>query len=194
MASTKRDLLIDTAQGLFYQHGFRATGIDTILAESGVAKKTLYNHFKSKEDLIVACLYRRDQQLLELLENSIEQLAPQQQCQPQFARIMAFFDALDSWINSDNFFGCMFINASAEYHQADNPVHIACTEHKNLVIKLIEKQLCELALTLPLETAKQLAILADGAIVGAHTTNDSASAKHAKAVAEVLLNSYAEAA
>ncbi|GAD04268.1 transcriptional regulator [Agarivorans albus MKT 106] len=91
MASTKRDLLIDTAQGLFYQHGFRATGIDTILAESGVAKKTLYNHFKSKEDLIVACLYRRDQQLLELLENSIEQLAPQQKCQPQLARIMAFF-------------------------------------------------------------------------------------------------------
>ncbi|MDO6763085.1 TetR/AcrR family transcriptional regulator [Agarivorans sp. 1_MG-2023] len=194
MASSKRDLLIDTAQNLFYQHGFKATGIDTILAESGVAKKTLYNHFASKEALIVACLNRRDQQLLTLLENNIERLAPTQQCEPELANIMAFFDALSHWINSDTFFGCMFINASAEYHDFDHPVHLACTEHKVLVIKLIEQQLGKLALTDRLATAKQLAILADGAIVGAHTTHDFESAIHAKSVARALLASQRQAA
>ncbi|MGY5452544.1 TetR/AcrR family transcriptional regulator [Agarivorans sp. MS3-6] len=194
MASSKRDHLIDTAQQLFYQHGFRATGIDTILATSGVAKKTLYNHFASKEALIVACLNRRDQQLLALLANNIERLAPAQDCPPALTRIMAFFDALADWINSDAFFGCMFINASAEYPRHDDPVHLACTEHKNLVIKLIEQQLVKLKLSDSHATAKQLAILADGAIVGAHTTNDYDSAMHAKAVAQVLLAPFAKAA
>ena len=60
MASAKRDQLIDTALELFNRDGYRATGIDKILAESGVAKMTLYNHFGSKDELIVAALERRD--------------------------------------------------------------------------------------------------------------------------------------
>ncbi|RKF13713.1 TetR family transcriptional regulator [Alginatibacterium sediminis] len=189
MASSKRDLLIDTAQQLFYQHGFRATGIDTILASSGVAKKTLYNHFASKEALIVACLNRRDQQLLALLSENIETLSAQQDCKPALSRIMAFFDGLSHWINSDGFYGCMFINASAEYPRHEDPVHQACTQHKNLVIDLIEQQLVDLELDNASDTAKQLAILADGAIVGAHTTNNYDSAIQAKSVAKVLLSS-----
>jgi AcrR family transcriptional regulator len=187
MTSRKRDLLIDTAQLLFYQQGFRATGIDTILASSGVAKKTLYNHFKSKEELIVACLRRRDQQLLVLLKDKIEQFTPQQQCELEFAPIMAFFDGLDEWINSSAFFGCMFINASAEYHSQDHPVHLACNEHKEAVRQLIQQQLNGLALKDPLNLAKQLAMLADGAIVAAHTCNDATAAKRAKQMAYILL-------
>src|SRR5678810_1232020 len=60
MSSTKRDQLIDTALRLFAKNGYRATGIDTILAEAGVAKMTLYHHFKSKDELILAALQRRD--------------------------------------------------------------------------------------------------------------------------------------
>ena len=56
MPSPKRDHLVDTAAALFQRDGFHATGIDTILAEAGVAKMTLYNHFKSKDELIVAAL------------------------------------------------------------------------------------------------------------------------------------------
>lgn len=187
MASSKRDHLIDTAQALFYQNGFRATGIDSILAKSGVAKKTLYNHFKSKEELIVACLNRRDQQLLEKIQHGIKGLAPKQSCDPALSRALAFFDALAHWINSEEFYGCMFINASAEYPLPNDPIHLACTEHKNSVIELIERQLDQLDLVDANATAKQLAILADGAIVGAHTTNDYESAERAKKIAEVLL-------
>ena len=58
--SSRRDHLVDTATKLFCKQGFRATGIDTVLAESGVAKKTLYNHFRSKDELIIAALQKKD--------------------------------------------------------------------------------------------------------------------------------------
>ncbi|MCZ6886228.1 MAG: TetR/AcrR family transcriptional regulator, partial [Alphaproteobacteria bacterium] len=61
MASSKRDHLIETALGLFCRDGFHATGIDKILAASGCAKMTLYNHFTSKDELILAVLHRRDE-------------------------------------------------------------------------------------------------------------------------------------
>ena len=59
MSISRRDHLVDTAVKLFSKHGFRATGIDRVLAESGVAKKTLYNHFRSKDELIIATLQKR---------------------------------------------------------------------------------------------------------------------------------------
>ncbi|HIP77475.1 MAG TPA: TetR/AcrR family transcriptional regulator, partial [Kiloniellaceae bacterium] len=61
MVSSRREHLVDTATQLFSRHGYRATGIDTILAEAGVAKMTLYNHFKSKDELILASLRRSDE-------------------------------------------------------------------------------------------------------------------------------------
>ena len=64
MASSKRDQLINTAQELFYREGYHATGIDRILAESGVAKMTLYKHFRSKDELIQAVLQSREQSVL----------------------------------------------------------------------------------------------------------------------------------
>ena len=69
---SKRDDLIDTALRLFYTQGFNATGIDKILAESGVAKMTMYKHFKSKDELIVAALERRDEQFRDWLTGEME--------------------------------------------------------------------------------------------------------------------------
>src|SRR5688500_6664518 len=73
-ASTKRDHLVETAWRLFYRDGYRAVGIDTILAEAGVAKMTLYNHFTSKEELIVAVLERQHQAFMESLRTAVERV------------------------------------------------------------------------------------------------------------------------
>ena len=89
MASTRRDHLVDTALKLFARGGFHATGIDTILAEAGVAKMTLYNHFRSKEELILAVLRRRD----ELFRNWFVKRVEQQADQPR-QRLIAMFDVL----------------------------------------------------------------------------------------------------
>jgi AcrR family transcriptional regulator len=70
-----RDHLLETALRLFYQHGYHATGIDLIIAEAGVAKTTLYRHFETKEDLILAALERRDEQDRDTMRAFVEQRA-----------------------------------------------------------------------------------------------------------------------
>ena len=86
MTVSRRDHLVDTALKLFCKNGFRATGIDAVLAESGVAKKTLYHHFRSKDELVVAALRQRDAEFLQMIEEAVPRLAPGQDGDPRLAR------------------------------------------------------------------------------------------------------------
>ena len=193
MPQNRRDHLVSTALKLFYKHGFHATGIDTILAESGVAKKTLYNHFKSKDELIIAVLQLRDQQFLESIREAIPRLAQAQQGDPRMARVLAFFDAINEWIQAEHFYGCAFINASAEYPRREDPVHVACASHKKLMVQFIEELLSELRLADSRQMARQVALLVDGAIVNAHTGNDRDAGLVAKEAARQMLAIAAKA-
>ena len=184
---SRKEHLVKTAQALFYKQGIRATGIDTILAESGVAKKTLYNHFKSKDELVIAALQRRDQQFMDMLRTGVHKHTPLQSGDERLARVLAFFDTLTEWIQSESFYGCMFINASAEYPRQNDPVHVACASHKRLVIQFIEELLARGNFEHSYNLARQIALLADGAIVNAYTTNDLNAAKEAKSMAVVIL-------
>ncbi|TDF42223.1 TetR/AcrR family transcriptional regulator [Alteromonadaceae bacterium M269] len=186
---SRKEHLVKTAQNLFYKQGIRSTGIDTVLAESGVAKKTLYNHFKSKDELIIATLQRRDQQFMDMLRLGTQKYMPAQNGDVRLSRVLAFFDALAEWIASENFSGCMFINASAEYPRQNDPIHVACTNHKRLVIQFIEELLSSGTFKDSYNLARRMALLADGAIVNAHTTNDQNAAKEAKAMALIILES-----
>ena len=190
MASPRRDHLVDTALKLFCQNGFRATGIDKVLAESGVAKKTLYNHFRSKDELVVAALKQRDEEFLRMVKEAVPRLVADQGGDERLARALAFFDVLDEWFHAPDFNGCTFINASAEYPRQDDPVHVACAEHKRLVIQVVEELLAGLPLADTHLVARQLAVLADGAIVNAHTAGDLEAAALAKTAARQLLEGY----
>ena len=188
MTSSKREQLIDTAISLFYERGIRATGIDTVLAASKVAKKTLYNHFSSKDELIVAALERWDEKFTRMIDNNLATLAASQKPNNEYKFVLAFFDIIDNWVNSDNFCGCVFINASAEYPEPNDPVHRACTRHKESVVELLESLLKETKIENKTTTAQQLAFLVDGAIVSAHTRNDKSAPKVAKQAAISLLS------
>ena len=191
MTSLKREQLIDTAISLFYERGIRATGIDMVLAESKVAKKTLYNHFASKDELIVAALERWDKKFAKMVEDNLEANASKQTTDTQFKYVLAFFDIIDNWINSDNFCGCVFINASAEYPDPDDPVHQVCTRHKRSVVALIHSLLEATCVKDKASMAQQLAFLVDGCIVSAHTRNDKSAPKLAKQAAISLLGATA---
>jgi AcrR family transcriptional regulator len=185
----RKEHLVKTAQSLFYKHGIRSTGIDSVLSESGVAKKTLYNHFKSKDELIIATLQRRDQQFMDMLRMGTQKYTNKQTGDRRLFRVLAFFDALIEWIESESFSGCMFINASAEYPRKADPVHVACTNHKRLVIQYIEELLSCSNFKDSYSIARRMALLADGAIVNAHTANDIRAAREAKSMARIILNS-----
>ncbi len=110
MAVSRRDHLVDTALEMFCRDGFHATGIDKILAQAGVAKMTLYNHFRSKDELILAVLRRRDERFRRAFVRAVERRASAPR-----DRLLAIFDALGEWFCRNDFTGCTFINASAEY-------------------------------------------------------------------------------
>lgn len=191
MASIKRDLLVDTALELFNKNGYRATGIDKILEESGVAKMTMYKHFKSKDELIIAALRKRDESFSKQMTKRINELGlHQKNTDPRITKLMSFFDALHEWINSDSFFGCNFINASIEFKREDHPIHVASSAHKKLVIQMLQELLSELHLEDTPYVARSIHMLVEGAIVMAVTIDEKDSAKQAKDSALKILNSY----
>lgn len=180
--SPKRAHLMATAWRLFYRDGYRVVGIDTILAEAGVAKMTLYNHFPSKEDLIVAVLEKRD---LEIRAGLLAAVAAAGRSPTR--RLLGVFDWLDAWFASDDFKGCAFIRALSEYPEPDHPIHRAAWRHKEAVIAMLAELAAAAGAKDPASLAETLSILIDGAIVAAHATGGSAPATAARAAATSLL-------
>ena len=182
MPSTKRDQLIDAALELFSRDGFHATGIDKILSVSGVAKMTLYNHFKSKDELILAVLRRRDETFRNWFMRTVEAAAELPR-----DRLLAVFDVLEQWIRQEGFCGCTFINASAEFGERGDAIHGSCAEHKRLVLDYIEKLTAAAGARDPAELAFTLNLLAEGAIVSAQVMGTKDAANRAKRAAEILI-------
>ena len=113
-----RERVLETAYGLFSRHGTRAVGVDRIIAESGVAKMTLYRNFASKDDLILAFLERREERWTRAwLQDTVERRAatPAQ-------RLLAIFDVFGEWFARDDFEGCSFINVMLELDDPGSPV------------------------------------------------------------------------
>lgn len=182
MASNKRDTLVDTALNLFYREGFHAVGIDRILAEAGVAKMTLYNHFRSKDELILSVLRRRDEQFRNWFMREVERRG-----ETPRERLLAIFDVLGEWFETDDFAGCLFIKASAEYIDAGSAIRREIAEHKRLVLDYILELVTLAGAPDPAAVAAQIMILEEGAIIAAHTGGDGDAAQTAKAAADVLL-------
>ena len=167
----KRELLVDTALRLFYEKGINSVGINEVLKVSGIAKKTLYNYFNSKDDLVLATLETRDHIFLKWLEKELESAASDEEV------IQRLFEALDSWFNdkSDDlasFRGCYFINSSLEAAVSNPAIGEYCANHKHQVRELIKSRLKsgdEGLLDL-------LCILKEGAIVSAYVSRDKEAA------------------
>ncbi len=182
MAVSRRDHLVDTALEIFRRDGFHATGIDKILAEAGVAKMTLYNHFRSKDELILAVLRRRDERFRHWFVRAVERRATTPR-----ERLLAIFDAHEEWFGQSDFTGCTFINAAAEYAAQDDPIHALSAENKRLVEGYV-RELAEAAEAADPETlARGLMLLAEGATALAHVTGAPDWARHARAAADVLI-------
>ena len=184
----RKQHLIDTALILFNQFGYHATGIDLILAESGVSKATLYKHFRSKEALILAALQLRHEQVVSKLQAKIEDNNKSQKYVDPVDNVLFIFDDLNEWFNSDTFFGCNFINVSAEYADPNHPINIFAAKHKQTIVNIIAEQLTMKENNqVSQQKADQVGLLIEGAIVMAHTRGMKQSALIAKEMAKHLL-------
>ena len=179
----KRTHLVAVATELFNRFGYRAVGIDQVIAESGVAKTTLYRHFSSKEDLIVAVLTQVDEEFRSTMRSFVESKTndPKQ-------RLLATFDYLEHWFSNESFYGCPFINAAGEYGDRNTPVFHAAVLHKRLMVAYFEELARAAEMDAPKEVAEEINLLHEGAIAVAHITSDTQVARKAKQAAMKIVN------
>src|ERR1700735_5140380 len=171
---TMKERILETADRLFYLQGIRAVGVDTVAAEIGISKRTLYNYFPSKDELILAYLSRRF-------------IEPRTTDRPLLEQILRYFDWLERWFATDTFRGCPFVNAVAELGDPTHPgtqMAVAYKERRRLWLR---DALTQLNVADPDTLATQVAILVEGAIIAALVRGDPGMARAAQAAARVLL-------
>ncbi|MBI3637560.1 MAG: TetR/AcrR family transcriptional regulator [Candidatus Rokubacteria bacterium] len=166
--------ILDTTDRLFYRQGIRAVGVDTIAAEAGISKRTLYNHFPSKDELIVAYLSRR-----------FRPIAPSDA--PPAEQVLSVFEGLERAFASGGFRGCPFVNAVAELGEpthAARGIAVAFKEQRRVWFR---DMVTRLGARDPERLATQLMLLVDGAIAAALVRGDPAMARAAREAARTLL-------
>jgi AcrR family transcriptional regulator len=174
------DHIIDTASALFYREGTKSVGVDRIIAESGVAKATMYRYFSGKDALIAACLKRRHDKVLEALRTGVEKVPAR-----GHGRILAIFDLLYVKAGTPDFRGCAFMLAVAENEGSDEVLEIA-RAHKAAVLELFAELLPSTWIDVQ-KTAAQLNLLYDGAMAQILIHRDGRAALLARDCAVVLL-------
>ncbi|MGW3473147.1 TetR/AcrR family transcriptional regulator [Saccharopolyspora sp. NPDC000995] len=180
-SQSKRDLILKEASRLMYERG-TGIGVDTLIGEIGVAKMTLYKHFPTKADLIVACLQYLDDRYRDRMNRRIEGTSsPREQ-------ILSIFDSLREWFSTSNFRGCAFVNATVELADTSDQVRNAVLEHKHSTRAWIAELVKEFGLPNADFVASQIAQLMEGAITTALLEKDPAAADIAQVTASQVLD------
>lgn len=184
-AAPARERIVDAAYDRFSRAGTRAVGVDTVIADAGVAKMTLYRNFASKDDLIIAFLQRREEVwTFDWLRAEVlaRETAPR-------ARLLAVFDVFGGWFRRPDFEGCSFVTVLLEHPSAGSRVHAAAVRH----LENIRGFLRDLATAAGIDDAdafaRQWHILMKGSIISAQEGDQSAAAR-AKKMGALLLDSY----
>ncbi|MEU5752817.1 helix-turn-helix domain-containing protein [Streptomyces sp. NPDC047829] len=127
--------VLEAAERLFYERGIHAVGVDLIAAEAGVTKKTLYDRFGSKEQLVVEYLAGRDERWRGLLAGRLEAAAGEEPA----ARVLAVFEASRAWADQYGQRGCSMINARAEISDPAHPANLVIAGQKRWMLDLFTR-------------------------------------------------------
>lgn len=186
MAGSTRQKLIETGYDLFAHNGFHAIGLDRILDEVGVSKQTFYNHFESKDELILEVLKHRAADEMSMFNRMIDEIGG---TDPR-ARIYAIFDVLHAWLNAPEFNGCIFMTAAAEFSSQHDPAHKEAAAHARSIIALYRDLAERAGANDPLALAEQIGILVEGALVCRHMTGNIRASEIARATGILLLEQH----
>jgi AcrR family transcriptional regulator len=176
-----REKILATAEQLIYQNGIHATGMDLLVKTSGVARKSIYRYFATKDEIAAAALNARDVRWMHWFRTESDR------AETPDARILNMFAVLKGWFESEGFRGCAFINTAGEVGDPNDPIRLIAKLHKQ---KLFDYtlELCEqLNVEQPSVLARQLLILMEGAITVARVMGDYDAADSARDVAQLLL-------
>lgn len=176
-----KDRVFQTATRLFYEHGYRAVGVDTLAEESGIGKMTLYRHYPSKDHLIVAYLENSNKVFWENFDEITRNASSPR------GKLLAFFEALQAYATTPACHGCPFLNVSTEYPDLSYAGHRVAIEHKDSVLRKFRQLASEAGVKNPAALANQLFLLMDGAYMAARMFGENNPAKHLAQAARSLI-------
>ena len=152
--------ILETASSLFYERGVRAVGVDLVVEKAGVAKTSLYRHFRTKDDLIAAFLQREDEDFW----GTWDRVADRHADDPA-AELDAHLRWIGERVGRPNYRGCPQINVAAEFPEIDHPARKVATAHKRQMRQRLKGIAERLGVARPDELAGQLSLLINGAFV-----------------------------
>jgi len=161
MPDTTRDRLIKTADDLFYRNGFHSVGIDQILSQVGVTKTTFYNHFESKEHLILEMLHYHDRWWRDIFLRMLKKHGGES---PR-GQLEAIFDVLDELLSMEEFNGCIFVSVAVEFPNPHDPIHQAAADHKQQMEMILRDLALQAGAKEPVALAQQILMLMEGCYV-----------------------------
>jgi len=177
--------ILEVASEMFYQEGIRAVGVEAIAQEAGVTKKTLYERFSSKKELVAAYLRERDKRWRKFLLEAVERRGGSaREC------LLSTFDVLGDWMEQENPRGCGFVNAAAELPEVDHPGRVVVMEQKEWLRSYLAKLAVETSAQDPYDLAERLLILHEGATVVNSLGMATDAARKAKETAVLLLADF----
>jgi AcrR family transcriptional regulator len=179
-----RERILETAYELFSRRGVRGVGVDEVIARAGVAKATLYAHFPSKDDLVLAFLERREERwTLAFVETEARRrgATPEEQ-------LLAIFDVFDEWFRRDDFEACSFIKLLLEMG-AEHTAGRASIRHLEKIRSIVRSLAHEAGLRDSEAFARSCQLLMEGSIVAA-AAGDADAAQRAKAMARTLVEQH----
>jgi len=179
-----RERILDTAYELFSRRAIRDVGIDEVIEQAGVAKATLYRHFPSKDELVIAFLERREERWTLAW---VEAEARRRGSTPE-EQLLAIFELFDEWFHRDDFEACSFVNVLLEMGPA-HPVGQASVRHLASIRSVVGRLAEEAALRDPESFARSWHILMKGSIVSA-AEGDAEAAQRAQSMARLLIEQH----
>jgi AcrR family transcriptional regulator len=182
-----RERLLEAAYELFSRRGIQAVGIDAIIERSGVARQTMYRHFASKQDLVLAFLERREELWTRRwLQGEVEQRSadPREQ-------LLAIFDVFDVWFRAPEFEGCSFINVMLEHPDPEHPLHVESSAYLQRIRDFLAELARRAGIREPASFAREWHILMKGSIVAAGE-GDHDAARRAQRIGALLLRDALE--
>jgi AcrR family transcriptional regulator len=189
-ATTTREKLIQAGHEIFYREGFLLVGLDRLLGEVGCSKQTFYNHFDSKDDLIVAVIDEHHRWWTSELRDRIQRAAGPD---PR-GQILAMFDVMDEIMHAPEYHGCIFINAAVEFPQPHHPAHQSARQAKADGLALLEELAERAGASDPQALAQEIDMIIEGALVTRQVSPDCDVCAIARRAAETLMERHLPAA
>ncbi|MAT71111.1 MAG: TetR family transcriptional regulator [Planctomycetaceae bacterium] len=183
---TTRDKLIEAGHEVFYREGFLSVGLDRLLSEVGCSKQTFYNHFESKDDLIVAVIDMHHRWWSGEIRDRIQRAAGPD---PR-GQILAMFDVMDEIINSPEYRGCMYINAAVNFPQPHHPAHQSALKAKADGVQLLVDLARRAGASDPVAFAQEVDLLIEGALITRQVSPDRDTCAIARRAAQTLIDKY----